>query len=417
MQHILIANRAAIAVRAALTCRSLGLETTALSAVTDTQNTHVESADHVVSVEGNGLPDTYDSATRVLEAVRRSGVDSVYPGYGSLAENADFVAGLEAMGVTFVGPPSAALRLAGSKAAAVEAAHRIGVPVLPHASARGRDEVLARVREVGLPAVLKPEYGYGGQEVRIAHSLDDVERAVAAGVAETSWYVEQYLSVNRVVGVTLAVDHHGTVIALGERESLLVADGLKLLEASPVEGVGNETLAAMRADAARVAEAFGLRNVMTVEFIVGPDRYYFLEVNGRLPLAYQMSERQADIDLVELQLRIARGEAIFPGEVRIERARHCLEARLFVHPQELDRFPEVGELTHFELAQTEDVTYAWSVDPERPVTYELILAQALAAGPDRPSAARLVRKALEVSRVDGLRCYVEEIAQRLNDEC
>lgn len=417
MQHILIANRAAIAVRAARTCRSLGLETTALSAATDTQDTHVTWAHHMVSVDGYGLPDTYDSAERVLDAVRRSGVDCVYPGYGSLAENADFVAGLEAMGVTFVGPSSAALRLAGSKAAAVEAAHRIGVPVLPHGSARGRSEVLARVREVGLPAVLKPEYGYGGQEVRIAHSPDDVERALAAGGADTSWYVEEYLPENRVIGVTLAVDHHGTVIPLGERESLLVADGLKLLEASPVQGVGADTLTAMRADAARVAEAFGLRNLMTVEFIVGPDRYYFLEVNGRLPLAYQMSERQTGVDLVELQLRIARGESISPNDVRLERARHCLEARLFVHPQELTGFPEVGKLAHFELSDTDDVTYAWSVDPERPVTYELILAQALAVGTDRPAAARLVRKALEACRIDGLRCYVEEITQRLNDEC
>ncbi|MFH8794040.1 biotin carboxylase N-terminal domain-containing protein [Streptomyces sp. NPDC017941] len=457
MQHILIANRAAIAVRAAQTCRGLGLRTTALAARTDTQAAaHVAAADHEVTVEGRGLPDTYDSAARVLDAVDRSGVDAVYPGYGSLAENADFVAGLEERGVTFVGPSAAALRLAGSKAAAAEAARRIGVPVLPHATGRGRDEVLAHVHAMGLPVVLKPEFGYGGQAVRITRTEADVERAVAgspeaAGSAEaagTSWYIEKYLPVNQVVGVTLAVDHGGNVLPLGERESLLVADGLKLLEASPVAGVDARVLEAMRADAALVAREFGLTNVMTVEFIVGPDRYYFLEVNGRLPLAYRMSESQlgtdfgarsgtvsgarpgtvpgarsgADsgtppgADLVELQLRIARGESVSAAHP-VDRTRHCLEARLFVHPQELADFPDVGTLDRFELPDVDGVTYARSVDPERPVTYELILAQALAADTSRAAAARLVRKAVDGARVTGLRCYVEEITRRLDDEC
>ena len=438
MQHILIANRAAIAVRAAQTCRGLGLRTTALRARTDTQAAvHAAAADHEVAVDGWGLPDTYDSSARVLDAVDRSGVDTVYPGYGSLAENADFVAGLEERGVTFVGPSSAALRLAGSKAAAAEAARRLGVPVLPHASGRGRDEILAHVREMGLPVVLKPEFGYGGQAVRIAHTEADVERAVAGstegsrdgaagspdGTAGTSWYVEKYLPVNQVVGVTLAVDHEGTVLPLGERESLLVADGLKLLEASPVAGVDTEVLAAMRADAALVAREFGLTNVMTVEFIVGPDRYYFLEVNGRLPLAYQMSESQLGTDrtdltdLVELQLRIARGESVSPAAHPVDRTRHCLEARLFVHPQELADFPDVGTLDRFDLPDVDGVAYARSVDPARPVTYELILAQALATDTSRAAAARLVRKAVEGSRVTGLRCYVEEITRRLDAEC
>lgn len=417
MQHVLIANRAAIAARAAHTCRGMNLQTTALSALTDTQNTHVTWADHEIKVPGHGLPDTYDSAARVLNAVDRSGVDGVYPGYGSLAENAEFVAGLEERGVTFVGPSAQALRLAGSKAEAAEAARRVGVPVLPHASGRGHDEVLAQVREIGLPAVLKPEFGYGGQGVRIAHTVADVEQALAASPAGTSWYVEKYLPINQVVGISLAVDRDGTVLPLGERESLLVADGLKLLEASPVAGVDASTLTAMRADAARIAGEFGLRNVMTAEFIVGPDRYYFLEVNGRLPLAYQMSESQMDIDLVELQLRIARGEPVPADAHPVDRARHCLEARLFVHPSELGSFPDVGTLSWFEMADEAGVAFTRTVDPARPVTYELILAQALATSPSRAAAARLLRKGLEASRVEGLRCYQQEILHRLNDEC
>lgn len=415
MRHLLIANRAAIAVRAARTCRRLGIETTALTATTDTQDTHAGWADHQVAVEGWGLPGTYDSPERVLEAVERSGADGVYPGYGSLAENAEFVRELEARGLAFVGPSSAALSLAGSKAAAIAAAQRAGVPVLPHAAGRGHREVLGLVREVGSPVVLKPEFGYGGQQVRFAYSPAEADQILAAAPADTAWYVERYVPDGRVIGVSLAIDDAGTVIELGERESLLVADGLKLLEATPVREIGSDLLEAMRADAARVAETIGLRNVMTVEFIAGAGEYHFLEVNGRLPLAYQMSEHQCAADLVELQVRIARGERIDPGEVRADRSRHCLEARLFVHPDELGDFPAVGDLTRLDLAETAGVTYTCSVDPARPISYELILAQALAVGEDRATAAHRVRRAIETSSVEGLRCYAEEIGDRLGE--
>ncbi|MEU1493031.1 biotin carboxylase N-terminal domain-containing protein [Streptomyces sp. NPDC005776] len=415
MRHILIANRATVAVHAAQVSRRRGYETTALAATADTQNTHLARADHAVLVTGRGQEQTYDSAEKVLEAVGHSGVDCVYPGYGALAENADFVAGLEAGGVSFVGPSSTALRLAGSKAAAVQAARNIGVAVLPHATARGREEVDERLAEIGLPAVLKPDFGEGGQGVRIVHSAPDVADALAAGGADTFWYIEKYVPGNRVIGVTLGVDHHGTTLPLGERESLLTVDGLKLLEASPVEAVDAVTLAAMRSDAARVAVEFGLRNVMTVEFIAGPERYYFLEVNGRLPLAYRMSEQQTGVDLIDLQFRIAGGEAIDPDSLPVDRSRHCLEARLFVHPQELEDFPDLRSLTRFDLAEVGGITWARSVDPARPMTYELILAQALSTADSRAAAAGLVRKGLEASRVEGLRCYVEELSRRLDE--
>ena len=417
MQHLLVANRAAVAVRIARTCRALGIETTALSAATDAQDTHTIWADHAVRVPGRGLPDTYDSPERVLDAVDRCGVDSVHPGYGSLAEDADFVQGLEARGVTFVGPSSDALRLAGSKAAAVEAVSRIGVPVLPHARGHGPAQTLDHVRRIGLPAVLKPEFGYGGQGVRIVHSLREAEDVLATAPADMPWYVEQYLADARVVGVCLAVDTAGTVIGLGERESLLVADGLKLLEGSPVLGLPADTVDAMRADAARAAAVLGLRNVMTVEFLASADRYWFLEVNGRLPLAYRMSECQTSTDLIALQLRLAAGEAVDPSEVAADRSRHCLEARLFVHPQELGGFPDVGTLSRWDLPAAEGVAYACSIDPRRPLTYELILAQALAVADHRGEAARRIRAALESSRIEGLRCYTQEITRRLADEC
>ncbi|MEY9846398.1 acetyl/propionyl-CoA carboxylase alpha subunit [Streptacidiphilus sp. BW17] len=415
MPHVLIANRAAIAVRAAKTLRALGATTTAVAAETDLQSGHVRSADNRVDVPGWGLPDTYDSPRRMLGAALLAGVDVVYPGYGSLAENADFVAGLEAAGIRFVGPSSAALRLAGSKAEAIATAARIGVPVLAHASAVGVAETLACVQRLGLPVILKPEHGYGGQAVRIAHTEDQARRVVEASPA-THWYVEEFLPHNRVIGICLAITERGEVIELGERESLLSVSGLKLLEASPVAGIEPDMLDRMRADAVRVAREIGLKNVMTVEFIVDEDRYYFLEVNGRLPLAYQMSEAQTGLDLVDLQTRIARGEAIDPSTVAVDRTIHCLEARFFVHPDELTDFPRVGSLDRLRFADVDDITYACSIDPAKPLDYELIVAQALCTALERQAAARSLRKAIENSEISGLNCFQDEILDRLNAE-
>lgn len=415
MQHILIANRAAIAVHAAQVCRRLGYETTALAAAADTQSTHVAFADHRILVPGRGQDDTYDSAERVLAAVDASGVDTVYPGYGALAENARFVEGLEERGVTFVGPPASALRLAGSKAAAVEAARRAGVAVLSHTTARGGSALLAALTEIGTPAIVKPDLGEGGEGVRVVRSAREAAEVAAAAGPEQLWYVERFVPGNRVVGVTLAVDGSGCVLPLGERESLLTADGLKLLEASPVVGIDAPTLTSMRADAARLAVAFGLRNVMTVEFIVGPDRYCFLEVNGRLPLAYRMSELQTSHDLVELQLRIARGEDIDPARWTVDRSLHALEVRLFVEPGELTAFPDLRPLDELSLADVDGLAWDCSVDPARPMSYERLLAKGLARADTRAAAAGLIGKGLESSSVTGLGCYTGPIGRAVDE--
>jgi len=415
MQRILIANRGAIAVHAAQVCRRLGYETTALAAAADTQSTHLAYADHRILVPGRGQEGTYDSAERVLAAVDATGVDTVYPGYGALAENARFVDGLEARGVTFVGPSASALRLTGSKSAAVKVARQAGVAVLPHTTARGKGALLAALTEIGAPAMVKPDLGEGGEGVQVVRSAREAAEVAAGAGSEQSWYVERFVPGNRVVGISLAVDGSGRVLPLGERESLLTVHGLKLLEASPVAGIDAATLTAMRGDAARLAVAFGLRNIMTVEFIVGPDRYYFLEVNGRLPLAYRMSELQTSRDLVELQLRIARGEEADPALWAVDRRLHALEARLFVEPQELTAFPDLPPLGELSLAEVDGLAWDCSINPAQPMSYERILAKCLARADTRAAAAGLIGKGLEASSVVGLGCYTDLIGRTVDE--
>ncbi|MGE7391103.1 biotin carboxylase N-terminal domain-containing protein [Streptomyces sp. NPDC004126] len=417
LRHVLVANRAAIAVRAAETCRAMGLVSTVLTAASDPQDRHAEAGDHRFSVGGWGMRDTYDSVDRVVEAALRSGADTVYPGYGALAEDPELPERLAAAGLRFVGPSAGALRSVADKQRAIEVAERHGVPVLPHHTDHTRAGLAAFAERTGWPVILKPAAGYGGQGVRIVHTPAELAALVpgAAGAdGGPRWYAEQFRADCRVVGISLAIDVYGTVAELGERETLLSADGLKLLEAAPVLGVPAGLVGRMRADAGRLALAFGLTNVVTVEFLVDGDDYFFMEVNGRLPLAYRMSESQCGLDVIALQLRIAADEPITPGTVRVDRTTHALEARLFVHPAELSEFPRVGRLERLSFRPVAGVSYAHTVDAGRPVWYELILAQALATGSRREEAGARLAAALEAGEAAGIRHYAQDIADALD---
>ncbi len=252
MRRVLIANRGAIAARAIDTFRTLGWSPIAVAAVSDPQRLHTLAADGCEYLQGTGLAQTYDHVGRIVEAARRCGADAVYPGYGALAEDPELPEQLAAAGIAFIGPTAGVLAAARDKDHAVATADRLGLPVLPHATGRGR--IARLVKEIGLPVILKPVTGCGGLGVRIVHAEADAEQALALMAADEGgdWYAERYVERGHVVGVTVAVDAAGTVHPLGERESLLVDGSMKLLEASPVQGVAPELLERMRADTAKL---------------------------------------------------------------------------------------------------------------------------------------------------------------------
>ncbi|KJY46036.1 biotin carboxylase N-terminal domain-containing protein [Streptomyces sp. A1547] len=425
MKRVLIANRGAIAARAVDTFRTLGWSPIAVVALSDPQRLHTLAADGCEYLEGIGLAETYDHVGRIVEAARRCGADAVYPGYGALAEDPELPRQLAAAGIAFIGPTAEVLAAARDKDHAVATADRLGLPVLPHAT--GHRQIAALVKEIGLPVILKPVTGCGGLGVRIVQTEAEAERALAliardeddgrdggsgghaaaAGGEGTDWYAERYVEQGRVVGVTVAVDDAGTVHPLGERESLLVDGSMKLLEASPVEGVAPELLERMRRDTARLVTGMGLRGVATVEFIVGARGHYFLEVNGRLPLAYRMCEAQTGLDVVALQMELAQGAVPAPGRIGVDRDTHCLEARLFIEPA-ADGAP--GRITALELAPEPGVTYNCALDVRRPVLLDNIVTQVLACGDSRGATAGAVLRAVGGSGVSGVAHCAEEIA-------
>ncbi|MFI6002344.1 biotin carboxylase N-terminal domain-containing protein [Streptomyces sp. NPDC051366] len=421
MKRVLIANRGAIAARAVDTFRTLGWSPIAVVALSDPQRLHTLAADGCEYLEGTGLAETYDHVSRIVEAARRCGADAVYPGYGALAEDPELPRQLAAAGIAFIGPTAEVLEAARDKDHAVATADRLGLPVLPHAT--GHRQIAGLVKEIGLPVILKPVTGCGGLGVRIVQTEAEAEQALAliakdededsgghagpAGAEGTGWYAERYVEQGRVVGVTVAVDDAAAVHPLGERESLLVDGSMKLLEASPVQGVAPELLERMRRDTARLVTGMGLRGVATVEFIVGARGHYFLEVNGRLPLAYRMCEAQTGLDVVALQMELAQGAVPAPGRIRVDRDTHCLEARLFIEPA-AGGVP--GLITALELAPEPGVTYNCALDVRRPVVLDNIVTQVLACGDSRGAAAGAVLRAVGGSGVSGVAHCAEEIA-------
>ncbi|MGW8778721.1 biotin carboxylase N-terminal domain-containing protein [Streptomyces sp. NPDC055796] len=415
MRRVLIANRGAIAARAVDTFRTLGWSPIAVVASSDPQRLHALVADGCEYLEGTGLAQTYDHAGRIAEAALRCGAEAVYPGYGALAEDPELPERLAAAGIAFVGPSAQVLAAARDKDHAVATADRLGLPVLPHATGHGA--IAELVADIGPPVILKPVTGCGGLGVRIVHTQAEAERALALIGADggDDWYAERYVERGAVVGVTVAVDDAGTVHPLGERESLLVDGSMKLLEASPVRGVPPELVERMRTDTARLVTGMGLRGVATVEFIAGAGSegatgarsHWFLEVNGRLPLAYRMCEAQTGLDVVALQMELAQGALPAPGRIRVDRDTHCLEARLFIEPA---AGGAPGRITALDLAPEPGVTYNCALDVRGPVVLDNIVTQVLALGGSRGAAAGAVLRAVEGSGISGVATCAEEIA-------
>lgn len=409
VKRVLVASRGALAIRVIDVCRRLALFPVAVAAASDPQRLHLDGAEACVELGGSDPDQTYDSAASIADAAAQTGAELVYPGCGALAEDPELAARLAPLGIGFVGPPATALALATDKSAAVAAAERLGIPVLPHAT--GAAGITSLGAEVGLPLILKPLQGCLGEGVRIVASPAELHAALAEEGDGTGWYAEPYLYPSRIVGITLAADAAGTIVELGERETLLLRGSLKLIDASPVVTLPPEVVSALRGHARRLVAGLGLTNVVTVEFIIGPEGHFFLEVNPRLAGGYRMCEAQTGLDLVALQLDVALGRHLDPAAVPLDRGVHCLEARVYLLPEpgRSEVLPRSVERLH--LAPMPHVSYDCAVDTSRPVAFGTLVAQVLATGESRQVAAARLLSAHAAAEVGGLPHSWDAIAE------
>jgi acetyl/propionyl-CoA carboxylase alpha subunit len=338
LKKLLVANRGEIAVRVIRACREQGIATVAVFSEADREAPHVRLADEAYPIGAAPAVESYLAIDRLVAVARRSGADAVHPGYGFLAENARFAEACGEAGLTFVGPPPAAIRTMGDKTAARKIAREMKVPMVPGTvePIRGDDEARALAREIGYPVMLKAAMGGGGKGMRLVRGEADLAEALRGARAEagaafgdSAVYLERAVSEPRHVEIQVLADAHGTVVHLGERECSIQRRHQKLIEESPSPGVDAELRARMGVAACRIARAAGYVNAGTVEFLLDADRnFYFLEMNTRLQVEHPVTEMVTGIDLVREQLRVAAGEPLGYGQRDVTRRGWAIECRI-----------------------------------------------------------------------------------------
>jgi acetyl-CoA carboxylase biotin carboxylase subunit len=418
IHKVLVANRGEIAVRILRACRAEGLATVAVYSDVDRREPHVRMADEAVALGGSSPTETYLSIAKLIAAAKATGADAVHPGYGFVSQNADFVDACAAAGLTFVGPPSAPMRLMGGKVGARRAMHEAGVPIVPGTLEPCRDAKHARQvsDEIGYPVMLKAVAGGGGKGIRRVARSEDVESAFdrASGEALSSFgdgavYVEKCVAGPRHIEIQVLLDQHGGAVHLGERECSLQRRHQKIVEEAPSSWLPAATRDAMAAAALKGARAVGYVNAGTVEFLVdGDGRPYFLEMNTRLQVEHTVTEMVYGVDVVREQLRIAAGKPLSFSQTDVKANGHAIEVRVCAEDPEQGFFPSAGRIEHLELPGGPGVRLDAALYEGQEITlfYDSMIGKLVVWGRDREEALTRTCEALREFVVSGIRTTI-----------
>jgi len=406
IRRLLVANRGEIARRIFRTCRQMGIETAAVYADQDREAPHAREADVAMALGGRTAADTYLAVERLIAAARRVGADAVHPGYGFLAENADFARAVTDAGLVWVGPSADSIALMGDKLEAKRLVARAGVPTLPGQSIEGCSaEDLARaVAAVGLPALIKAAGGGGGRGMRIVRdpaalpeAVASARREAAAAFGNDRVFLERYLESPRHVEVQILGDRHGRLVHLFERECSIQRRHQKIVEEAPSPAVGDALRARLTAAALAVARAIRYESAGTVEFLLDHEgRVHFLEVNTRIQVEHPVTEAVTGIDLVREQILVAEGHPLAFDQADVSLRGHAIEARVYAEDPAMGFLPTGGRLLDWRAPAGIDARLDSGVEAgtEIAVEFDPMMAKLVAHAPTRREAALRLALAL-----------------------
>jgi acetyl-CoA/propionyl-CoA carboxylase biotin carboxyl carrier protein len=410
---VLVANRGEIAIRIFRTLRELGIGAVGVYSEADRDALHVRAADEAFLVGPGPAAESYLVTEHILEAAARAGAEAIHPGYGFLAENAAFVAAVEAAGLTWIGPPSAAIELMGSKTRARAAMQAAGVPIIPGATdpVGSVDEVVRLGEEVGYPLIIKAAAGGGGKGMKLVASPDEAERAFESAqregekyFADGRVYVERYLVDPRHVEVQVLADAHGNVIHLGERDCTIQRRHQKLIEETPSPAVDDALRARIGQIAVDAARAAGYRSAGTIEGLLTADGdYFFMEMNTRIQVEHTVTEEVTGVDLVREQVLVAAGEPLSLRQEDVVLRGHAIECRINAEDVASGFLPAPGRITHYREPSGPGVRVDSGVVAGSEITglYDPMIAKLIVHGVDREHARMRMLRALDEFEIGG----------------
>jgi geranyl-CoA carboxylase alpha subunit len=422
---VLVANRGEIAVRVLRAARKMGYRTVALYSDADQDSPHTKLADRALRLGPGPAAESYLKIDRIIELASSSGANAVHPGYGFLAENADFAQACQDAGLVFIGPAPAAIRQMGDKAQARQLMIKAQLPLLP--GYQGQDQSLERLlkeaRALGLPLMIKAAAGGGGKGMRLVNDLSELQSSIEAvrresqsAFGHSAVILERALLRPRHVEIQVLADNHGHMISLGERDCSIQRRHQKIIEESPGPGISENLRQRMSAAAISAARAVNYTGAGTVEFLLSESGdFYFLEMNTRLQVEHPVTELVTGLDLVEWQLKIARGERLTLTQEDVRLSGHAIETRLYAEDPALDFLPSTGPLLRWAI--TEEVRVDAGVEQQNSITafYDPMLAKIIAHGADREEARRRLICALKTASVLGLKTNRAFLLKLLQD--
>jgi len=414
MKKILIANRGEIALRVMRSAKKMGIKTVAVYSEADRNARHTRFADEAVLLGPAPSSESYLKMEKVIQAAKDTGADAIHPGYGFLSENSAFAKMAEENGIIFIGPGTHAIEVMGSKLAAKEAVKAYEIPMVPGIEEAITDVKLAKkiAGEIGYPILIKASAGGGGKGMRVVENEkelpEQMERAISEAISafgDGSVFIEKYVTSPRHIEIQVLADTHGNVVHLFERECSVQRRHQKVVEEAPSIVLTPELRAAMGDAAIKVAKACDYVNAGTVEFLLDENmNFYFLEMNTRLQVEHPVSELISGIDLVEQQIKVARGEKLSFIQDDLTINGHALELRIYAEDPLNNFLPNVGTLETYIRPEGEGVRLddGYEQGQDIPIYYDPMIAKLITYGKTREEAIGLMLKAIEDYQIEGV---------------